>query len=222
MSRPVKGLMIKDFKVMISQMKFFFVMMILWGIFMASSLNMSFFVGYIAVLCSFMTLTTFNYDEIENGSAYLFTLPISRKDYIFEKYLFGFLLTTLPLIVASLLSGIVLVVQGMEMTLWEYFTSKVVVLPIAYLLLALEIPLQVKFGQEKSRIITIVLVGCMSASFGIISFLNELAGVDGMEAISSIIGLRTGVFMLIVVAVLVVLMLISYKISCRFMEKKEF
>ena len=189
---------------------------------MTSKFNMTFFVGYIAILCSFMTLTTFNYDEFENGSSYLMTLPVSRRDYIFGKYLFGVLITMIPFAVASILSWIILVVQGTEMRFAEYLLSITLSLPMAFLLLALEIPLQVKFGQEKSKMITVILVGGMSAGMGIISFLNELADINGIEAVNSIVGLGTGVLALLIVTVLILLMLLSYKISCRFMEKKEF
>lgn len=222
MSRAVKGLLVKDFILMKTQMRFFLFLMLVWGIFMASALNMSFFVGYIAVLCAFLTLTTFNYDEFENGSAYLFTLPISRKDYIFGKYVFGFLITTLPFIAVGLLIGIVLIVQGTEMSLWEYLLSISTALPMGYLLLMVEIPLQVKFGQEKSKVITVILVGCVSACLGMIGHLYDIGGVSYLESVSSIAGLGEGLLVLMIAAAIAVLMFLSYKLSCRFMEKKEF
>lgn len=223
MNRAIKGLIIKDFKLIKSQMKSFFIIMILWGVFMTTQLNMAtFFVGYVAVLCSFITLSTLNYDEFENGSAYLMTLPISRKDYIFGKYLFGMLITTIPFAAASMLSWVVLIARGTEMRFVEYFMSIIVLIPMAYLLLALEIPLQVKFGQEKSRMISVILIGGFSAGIGIISYMSKLVDDNGIEAATGIVGLGTGVLVMLVVAALAVLMWISYIISCRFMEKKEF
>jgi len=222
MSSSIKGLLIKDFKLMKSQMKFFFIIMILWGIFMASQLDVMFFIGYAAILCSFMTLSTFNYDEFENGFAYLFTLPISRKDYIFGKFLFGLLITTIPFVAMSILSWVVLVIQGIEMHFSEYLLSIMVSLPMAYLLLALEIPIQVKFGQEKSRMITIILIGEMSAGIAIMRSLIEFVGDNGTKAVGSIAGLGMGGIIVMVILVLAALLLVSYKISCRIMEKKEF
>ena len=205
-----------------SQMKFFFAIMIVWGIIMASGLSGSFLVGYTAMLCSFLTLSTFSYDEFENGAAYLITLAILRKDYISEKYLFGFLISTLPTILVSMVLWIVHSMQGNASSPADYLITIAISLPMAYLLLALEVPLVVKFGQEKSRLISVLLIGCMSVGYGIINHLNELAGIDNAEAVSSIAGLGTGVLMLLVVAVVIVLMLLSYKLSCRFMEKREF
>lgn len=222
MGRSVKGLIIKDFQLMKSQMKFFFFLMIGYGVLMVSSLNMVYFVGYIAILCSYLVVGTFGYDAFENGYAYLFTLPISKKDYVVEKFVFGTLLTTIPFLAVSVFSWAVLVVQGSEMRFGEYCLSVAMSIPLAFLMLALEIPLQIKFGQEKSRIVSIVLIGGMSAAMGVVSSLNEIAGVDMAEVLSSIAGLGMGGSILMIAVVLVVLLLVSYKISCWLMEKKEF
>ena len=68
----------------------------------------------------------------------------------------------------------------------------VISLPLAFLMLALEIPLQIKFGQEKSRIVSILLIGGMSVAMGLVSSLNEIAGVNVAELLSSIAGLGIG------------------------------
>ena len=52
MSRPIKGLMIKDLRLVFSQMKLFFVIMAVWGIFMAVNIEQFYFVpAYTAVFC---------------------------------------------------------------------------------------------------------------------------------------------------------------------------
>lgn len=63
MSKSVKGLVLKDVKLIISQMKLLLVVMVIWAIFMAGSMRMTFFVGYVAILCSFLTLSTVNFDR---------------------------------------------------------------------------------------------------------------------------------------------------------------
>ena len=74
MSRPIKGLMIKDLRLVFSQMKLFFVIMAVWGIFMAVNIEQFYFVpAYTAVFCTFISLSTYSYDEFENGTAYLHT-----------------------------------------------------------------------------------------------------------------------------------------------------
>lgn len=219
MRRAIKGLLIKEFKLMKINLRFFIIIMIVWGALMASQFGGTFIVGYTAMLFSFLTVTTFSYDEFENGAVYLFTLPVLRRDYIREKYLFGFLISTLPTILASMMLWIADSVWGEAEHPGVYLLSVVVSLPVAYLILALEIPLLVRFGSEKSRLISVSMLGCTSIGYGI---LHELTGVDSTEAVSSIAALGTWVLILLAVAALVVLVMISYKISCRFMEKKEF
>ena len=220
MSRSIKGLMVKDFQLMRSQMKFYFIVMMLWGVVMASSLNMVFFAGYNALICSFLLVSTFSYDAFENGYAYLFTLPVSRRDYIYEKYMFGFLLTTVPFLLVSAVCWAALVIRDSGMRFGVYCLSVSTALPMAYLMLALEIPLQIKFGQEKSRIVSMLLIGGMSAAMGLIGFLSESVGVA--EVLSGIAGFGIGGVAVLVAAVVVVLLMVSYRISCRIMEKKEF
>lgn len=222
MNRSVKGLIIKDFQLMKAQMKFFFIFMMFFGVLMASSLNMVFFVGYTALLCSYLVVSTFSYDAFENGYAYLFTLPVSRKGYILAKFVFGVLLTTIPFLVMSVISWVMLMIRRSEMRFEEYLLSVAISLPIAFLMLAVEIPLQVKFGQEKSRVVSVVLIGGLSAAIGLLSSLNEIAGFDSAEFISSISGLGLGGIIVLIAAVLAVLLLVSYKLSCHIMEKKEF
>lgn len=222
MSRAVRGLMIKDYQLMKSQMKFFFIMVIVFGVLMSGSLNMQFFAGYIAPLCAVLLLGTFGYDEYENGFRYLFTLPVSRRDYVFEKYIFGILLTTIPGAVMNLISWLVHAVKGEETGFWQFFLMLAVSLPLAYLMLALEVPLQIKFGREKSRIVTVVLIGVMSAGMGMIGSLSEFSGIDDAAIRGGFASLGVEGISLLVAAVLAALLLLSYRISCRMMEKKEF
>ena len=58
--------------------------------------NPSFVFGYLTVMLSFLPITTLAYDDAENGAAYLFSLPVTRRGYVAEKYLFsiGFTLVT--------------------------------------------------------------------------------------------------------------------------------
>ena len=53
MSRPVKGLMIKDLRLIFSQMKLFLIIIVVWAIFMTVSLKGALSVGYIALMFFF-------------------------------------------------------------------------------------------------------------------------------------------------------------------------
>lgn len=222
MSRPVKGLMIKDLRLIFSQMKLFLIIIVVWAIFMTVSLKGALSVGYIALMFSFITLSTFNYDEAEKGMSYLFTLPIGRKDYIKEKYLLGLMIIVVPALIATLLTCILCVMTNAEREFLDYLFSSIITIPAAIVLLVLEIPLYIKFGQEKRRIVTMISIGIMAVCFGMFHSLYEIAGKNNVESIHGIFNMNAWPLILLLMLTVIVLTIISYKISCFFMERKEF
>ena len=106
------GILMKDLMMLKCQKQFFFVMGVVGLMFLVIYDNPTLVFGYLTIMFSFIPLTTLAYDDADNGSAYLFTLPVSRKGYLVEKYLFsaGFtlaaaLLTLAVVIVACLVKN---------------------------------------------------------------------------------------------------------------------
>ena len=91
----MKGLFLKDLGLVKGQKQFFGVILIMMVLFTTAYTNFAFIIAYITVMVGILTLTTISYDEFENGMGYLFTLPVSRREYVGEKYLFS-IVTTLP------------------------------------------------------------------------------------------------------------------------------
>ena len=87
----MKGLLIKDFKLMMMQKNFFLSIIAIAVVLTVFVKNPSFIIGYLTFIGSVFTLSTISYDEFDNGNAFLFSLPITRKLYALEKYVFGFL-----------------------------------------------------------------------------------------------------------------------------------
>ena len=90
--RTVKGLLIKDFQLMKNQGKILiaiFVVIAAFGIFADG--NSSFLTAYFTIFVALFTTSTISYDEYDSGYLFLFTLPISRRGYVTEKYVFGIL-----------------------------------------------------------------------------------------------------------------------------------
>ena len=87
----MKGLLIKDFKLMMMQKNFFLSIIAIAVVLTVFVKNPSFIIGYLTFIGSVFTLSTISNDEFDNGNAFLFSLPITRKLYALEKYVFGFL-----------------------------------------------------------------------------------------------------------------------------------
>ena len=88
----MKGLMIKDLKLMKAQKNFFLLILAVAVGMILFSEDVTFGLGFLTFVVSLFTLSTISYDEFDNGNAFLFSLPITRQTYVFEKYSLSLLL----------------------------------------------------------------------------------------------------------------------------------
>lgn len=85
----MKGLWTKDIRLISSQQKNLAVIwLVAAGILIATD-QISFAISYTSVITIMTAISTISYDTFDNGNAFLFTLPFSRKEYTREKYLFS-------------------------------------------------------------------------------------------------------------------------------------
>ena len=74
----MKGLLIKDFRLMKVQKNFLTLITVI-GVFMALfSENVSYTIGFISFIFSLFSISSISYDELDNGNAFLFSLPVTR------------------------------------------------------------------------------------------------------------------------------------------------
>lgn len=145
----MKGLLIKDFLLMKNYKQVMLFMLII-GIFVGMN-DISFASGYILVFVSILSMSTITYDEANHGLNTLFTLPISKSDYVKEKYLFSLIITGIGFVLVAILSCFSK----------SGFVEIVTILSTSLLLLSISLPFQLKEGNEKGRIVLFVVVfGC--------------------------------------------------------------
>ena len=154
----MKGLLIKDFLLMKNYKQVMLFMLVI-GIFLGMN-DISFAAGYILIFVSILSMSTITYDEANHGLNTLFTLPISKSDYVKEKYLFSLIITGIGFVFVTILG---------------YFSKSdfmetLAILSTALFLLAISLPFQLKEGNEKGRIVLFVVVfGCTF----LFAFLNQ-------------------------------------------------
>ena len=155
----MKGLFLKDLGLVKGQKQFFGVILIMMVLFTTAYTNFAFIIAYITVMVGILTLTTISYDEFENGMGYLFTLPVSRREYVGEKYLFS-IVTTLPgLAAVSAFSFVFSRIRKIDFPVEEWVLSVVVSFLVVTAVLSIVIPLQLKFGADKSRVALMIVWG---------------------------------------------------------------
>lgn len=218
----MKGLLIKDIRLMANQKQFFLALGGVCILFLAIYEDPLFTISYMMIMLSIFTISTINYDSVDNGSAYLFTLPISRKGYVLEKYVFGILTTLSSMFIVVLLSLAVMVIRHLSFDPNEWLTVTLVSILFVTIVLAVAIPVQFKFGAERSRM---VMIAAMLIIFLFIYLLTKYfsgMGTDIDILIENVMKLAKIGIVLVVLAACAVIYVISCAVSVKIMEGKEF
>ena len=220
----MKGLWIKDLKLMMVQKKSIFVILLVAVGILLFSEDETFPIGYISFLISISAVGTISYDEFDNGNAFLFTLPVSRKDYTLEKYVFSIIVGILAVICAVFLITIVTMQKGtFGIRLEDILITAAINIPILFLFEAIILPFKLKYEAEKGRIAMIAAIGAIVV---ILIFLQktifELLGMDILNQMINQLAFNETKTWITIYATAIILWFISLKISEKIMTNKEF
>ena len=209
----MKGLLIKDFKLIKMHRNYFAMIIAIAFVISLLTEDTTFMLGFISFITSMFTISTISYDEFDNGNAFLFTLPIDRKKYAAEKYVFGMLLGGCSLFLAIILAIILNLIEKSD-TISNILISGGMLLPFILLLLSILIPFQLKFGSEKGRIVFLISF-VLGKSIGML-------GINIAEVINRISLLGAGGLFILIFVISMIVVLFSMKVSISVMNKKEF
>lgn len=217
----MKGLLIKDFRLM-KNMKNSILMIIVIAMGMGAYIkDASFIITYLALIGVTFTTSTMSYDEFDNGYPFLLSLPVSRKGYVVEKYIFGLLLNGGGWLLGSVIATVAGAVRNTA-PVRDSLMMSLALLPFALLLLSVLLPFHMKFGGEKGRIVMIIAMGMIFAVVVLGAKLAESMHIDLDAALEKLPVMGTETIALGGIVVGVVILLLSCRISIGIMEKKEF
>jgi ABC-2 type transport system permease protein len=209
----MKGLFYKDYKLILAGRSNFnlIFLAVICSVFAGADADP--YSGYygICLVTVLASVGVRNYDVCDNGLAYLFTLPISRRGYVRESYLFSLVSAGVTFIAWSIFNGMLnIVFQADHSSLisfigmsWDFF--KLHLIMIAFL-----IPFYLFLGGKKSSQYILIVVSVILI-FVIYTGSMPLYG-----------WLEKGIRLLKVFPVTVLLMAGSYLISVMIMERKDF
>lgn len=219
----MKGLLIKDFKLMKNQKTFFMMLLFLAVMFVVTDMaSGSFVVGYLTFCGSIFILSTISYDEFNHGNTFLFTLPFDRKTYAAEKYVLALILGGSCWLLSCLITTVAARIRMQDFHPDEWAQTCLMILVCALLMLSVLIPIQIKFGGEKGRIALFIMWGGVMAVVFVAAKILDIMDLDIDSFFNRISSLSITVSVLIGLAVSCICLLISYRISTRILEKKEF
>ncbi len=192
------------------------VFMAIWG----GEEGVSFITSYVMVLCAVVAVNAMNYDEMDNGYAFLMTMPFSRRQYVLEKYLFGFAVGCFGWILTMLLGAVAASGFGIRESQefsgirWLLYGGTFA----AFLVLqAVMIPVQLKFGGQKGKIAMLAII---AAGFGITALLTKVTGMENLaELLAGATKTQLSVSGFVIVAACLI---VSFLCSVKIMERREF
>lgn len=221
----MKGLLIKDFKILMNQ-KRFMLMFIFVAIILSFSMDTSFMVSYISMIGTILTLSTISFDYQDEGYSFLMTLPIKRGDYAVGKYVFTVLGLTSFWAISMVLQFASFFIRRVEFDLTETLLADICLLPLFIFVAAVLIPIEIKFSPEKVRVVMflffgIVLVVAMGGK-ALLGRLEDTTGSDILSKVDALNAVNPVMLILGVLAISIIMLSISMIISVRIMEKREF
>ena len=220
----MKGLLIKDFKLMMIQKNFFILILAIAMGMMIFSEDIIFPLGFLSFVVSLFTISTISYDDFDNCNAFLFTLPISRKIYVKEKYSLGLILGCSAWAFATMLGLITKCFKPeFPMSLADLFLLALAILPMVFIILSVMLPFHLKFGSEKGRLALIGAFALLAIiGVGINEGMKLLFNFDILEWLNALQSLEFGTVVFVEFIISLIILVISLKISQSIMRKKEF
>lgn len=217
----MKGLLVKDLKLMMSGR----------GVYLGVVLVIAFLdvlgivtdgghsvdLGIKSAITAAIAVGTKSYDFYENGMSYLLTLPVSRREYVRESYLFAVLGGAVLTLIFGLTGIAAMALTGSEPGAYLVFLSDMLKsFGIILLLVALLIPFYLQFGVKRSSYIAVLVVLAIALGAVIVLFTALDSGVAIATAMQA--GLKT----LVKFPVILLVLAGSYIVSVIMMERKDF
>ena len=210
----MKGLLLKDFinlKGYFKNLLIAFVIVIAYAFMTDSPSSMS---GIVIVLGTMLVISSFSYDQYAKWDNYALAMPITKKKIVQAKYFFSLILAVLGAIFSFAIIAIVMIVKK-QVELVELSATIGIITLMSLILVSIIFPIVYKVGVEKSRLMMalVFLALFLMVTGGI--YIAKQAGIEmPSENVIQIIAYLSPILVLI-------LMYISYKISCHIYNKKD-
>ena len=211
----MSGLFTKEFIVIMKNNKLSFIVIPMFLIFGIMNHQLMFLM-LIPALLSMLPLGTMTYDEVSHWDMYVYSLPVKKKSVVTSKYATVLVLA----LISTVLIGTILFllknnVKDVDNNTIAFMTAASLI--IGMIVPSISIPINLKFGTSKGRIIYLIIVGaiCGIIPTVIISDAQNLT-IKLMKIVSN-----PAILALVTIGIVAAISFISWLISVRIYEKKE-
>lgn len=200
------GLILKDLYGLKQQLKIYIIIAVVWLLIAVTTRDMSFFSGLVMMFTFLVPITSLAYDEKSRFDAYALTMPVKRSDIVLSKYLL------------SLICGAVCALAGFFVNvicmndIFETAVVTLILLCVGIFFSSIVLPLLFRFSVEKGRTIMMavlllpVILALLFSKFDVAIPENEFIKYS----------------LLFVPVITAVVFFVSFQISKKIYEKKEF
>ena len=213
----MKGLLLKDILTMKAYWKVYGALAAFYAV-LSFSGNSTMFSFMIALFMLILPLSSFSADELARWDKFAISLPGGRRAVVRAKYQFLFLVLAFVFVI-TLVINLLLALTGRGA-----FSELAVVslggATASLLMNCVLFPFIFRFGSQKSRIILAIIMGAFAAvvTAGAMIFL-EHADPLSLSILQRLSPVTIGAAAVVILAAALA---ISYLISCRIYDKKEF
>lgn len=208
------GLVKKDFLLLKANLKTMIIIFIVYLVMIFQGLfDATLVVPLIGIM---LFISTFSYDDFNKWNSYAITLPNGRKNVVKAKYIASIILTVILSILALILSIIVEFIKTNGINLYETISSLMGAILSSVIIISFLYPIIFKFGATNGRIIMFAFV------FGIVAVVGLIANFVDMSFAINLINKLDSCLYIAIPIISVILLGISYLISNKIYQNKEF
>ncbi len=213
----MKGLIIKDLLILSKNLKFYAIFLVLYSGFSVYSDAQSSVIGifsYCLILTYILTLSSFSYDDMTNFQTLALTMPVTKKAIVASKYTLYLIFVSFSCIIALILAF------AINIDFIEFLMSSLLAVVSLTTVLNLTLPLIIKFSVEKSRYLIMVIFFAVFAFIGLFTFENTPEFI--LNIANFVLNANTFSLIGFAIGFVIISFFISYSVSVKFIENKEF
>lgn len=206
----MKGIIIKDLLNLRNSLKTSLLILLIFSYMAYKSEDPKYLVAVFVLIISMQSISSMSYDEMAKWDIYALTMPMSKSKLVISKYILSILLSIIALIISATTSYFfILPISNMSTT--EFLLSSYLIFAIAILFISTLLPLIYKYGVEKSRLLTFVVIS-IPVLIGII--LNQLGiKLPNENQFMNLLKISP--------IIISIVLFISSLISCRIFKNKD-
>ena len=216
----MKGLLCKDWAILVNSYKKNFLIMVVLYLGMAVCLHMDYLCYALVAVCGVYASSTMNFDDSAHWDTYARTMPVTPGQVVGCKYLLGLLFTLFGSVCAAV--GIFLVGQYTDVL--EAAFSILVIAAFFLLLFAVNMPFSYKFGAVRARtwVYLVTFFGVFLIIFAMehLPYLQRSSVISQLDALGNALTAQP-VLLLLPCAAVLPLYLGNCTMSVQMYQRKE-